>query len=157
MNVQRRKEAKFIGSCQICEGDFKLRNDRMVHHGYKRPGNGYIVGDCPGVHEVPYEVSCELVKTVLEIVKSRLAEDESRLAKYVAREVAWFLAPEVRWSARSPLIYYVVGVTEPMRFLGAVEDRITDTKTNIYYGKREVERLTKRVENWTPKKVRESK
>ena len=49
---------RYLGNCQVCEGDQKLHHGRMVHHGYKRPGDGFIV--CPGVHQVPYEVSCDL-------------------------------------------------------------------------------------------------
>lgn len=40
--------------CQICECQQATRNGRMVHHGYKRPGDGYQHGDCYGVGHAPY-------------------------------------------------------------------------------------------------------
>ncbi len=39
---------RFIGWCPICQRDIKVRTG-LVHHGYERPGVGYIIGDCPGV------------------------------------------------------------------------------------------------------------
>ena len=50
---------RYVGNCQICERDQKLTVDmKMVHHGYLRPGDGEIHGDCPCVGAEPYEVSC---------------------------------------------------------------------------------------------------
>lgn len=46
---------RFIGWCPVCQRDIKVRIGRLVHHGYLRPGFGYIVGDCPGVGQEPYE------------------------------------------------------------------------------------------------------
>ena len=76
------KTTRYIGNCQICEGDQKLHVGRMVHHGYQRPGDGAIRGDCPGVGQVPYEVSCDLVKSYKGNVAKRAATD----AKTEARE-----------------------------------------------------------------------
>jgi hypothetical protein len=44
----------------------------MFHHGYQRPGNGYIEGACPGHDFLPYEKSCEGTKYMLERAKSAL-------------------------------------------------------------------------------------
>jgi hypothetical protein len=41
--------------CQICERKQALdTNGYLGHHGYKRPGWGFIQGDCFGVHHKPY-------------------------------------------------------------------------------------------------------
>lgn len=84
-NARQRSEeatvARYIGQCQVCEGDFKLLGGRLVHHGYKRPGYGEIVGDCPGVHEPPYEVSCELVKVLLAKHEPELAAAKDYLVE----------------------------------------------------------------------------
>src|SRR5271157_2183951 len=71
---------RYIGNCQICEGDQKLHDGLMVHHGYRRPGTGYIVGDCPGVGEVPYEVSCELIKAHVARLKVYVKNRKAYLA-----------------------------------------------------------------------------
>jgi hypothetical protein len=46
---------RFVGWCPVCQRDIKVRSGKLVHHGYERPGKGYIVGDCPGVGYEPYE------------------------------------------------------------------------------------------------------
>lgn len=41
--------------CQICEREQALLQDgTLVHHGYKRPGIGFIEGDCYGVKCRPF-------------------------------------------------------------------------------------------------------
>lgn len=59
-------KTRYIGFCPVCEGHFKCQAERgryyLVHHGYKRPGEGYIIGDCFGVGREPHEVSPELAK-----------------------------------------------------------------------------------------------
>lgn len=46
------------GSCPACFGLYKLTDQgKMVHHGYQRPGIGYIIGDCFGVGYEPFELS----------------------------------------------------------------------------------------------------
>src|SRR5271157_5749029 len=97
---------RYIGNCQICEGDQKLHDGLMVHHGYRRPGTGYIVGDCPGVGEVPYEVSCELRKAYLAAL-------QSGRVKTVWGSQGLRRVPQ--------LVEYAVGVTEPQRFARAIE------------------------------------
>ncbi len=75
------------GTCQCCFMVFALRNDKMVHHGYKRPGHGYIVGDCQGVDQKPYELD-------VEVTKSWLAQVEAYLAKQLASRKALDTATE---------------------------------------------------------------
>lgn len=48
---------RYVGTCPVCETRFKVRSGLLVHHGYKRPGDGYIVGDCFAVGMLPHEVS----------------------------------------------------------------------------------------------------
>lgn len=55
---RERKQADrraITGECQVCEGwQCMTRDGKMVHHGYRRPGHGSIVGDCFGVGHLPY-------------------------------------------------------------------------------------------------------
>ena len=48
---------RYIGTCPACGRAIKVRNGKLVHHGYERPGYGYIEGDCFGVHYEPHETS----------------------------------------------------------------------------------------------------
>lgn len=53
--------------CQICEGKFAVLNGGMVHHGYKRPGYGFIVGDCMGVGHAPYPATDALERYLVSM------------------------------------------------------------------------------------------
>jgi hypothetical protein len=82
------------GSCPVCFGDYVVTTKTvrglgfggreqcaMVHHGYERPGVGYIVGDCHGVGFEPFEVSCEGTKSWLTVLKNRHVFVKNLLAK----------------------------------------------------------------------------
>jgi hypothetical protein len=71
---------RHLGFCAICERDIKVQDNLLVHHGYKRPGIGEIVGDCFGVYKPPYELSfgppqeyAASVENWLRIVERQLA------------------------------------------------------------------------------------
>lgn len=67
----------YDGTCQACFRRHSTRQPfaylQMVHHGYERPGTGWIVGDCIGVGHEPYELSCEQTKVWRQTVADRLA------------------------------------------------------------------------------------
>ena len=63
---------RYVGTCIVCERHIKVRDSLLVHHGFKRPGTGYIEGDCFGVGYKPHELSNELAKKYLELVESLL-------------------------------------------------------------------------------------
>lgn len=63
---------RYLGWCPVCERDIKVRDNRLVHHGYQRPGHGYIVGDCFGVGYEPYELSATCCEEYLKLVLSRV-------------------------------------------------------------------------------------
>lgn len=59
--------------CQICEGRYATDKDGTLgHHGYKRPGWGFISGDCSGEGHKPYPATDALVK-YLEQLEAFLA------------------------------------------------------------------------------------
>lgn len=146
---------RHIGNCQICEADQKLHDGRLVHHGYKRPGDGYIVGDCPGVHAVPYEVSCELIKTYKEGVEYHLANKEAFLAKLKAGEVTKLTELKYRgaWK-KSELVEYSVGVTEAHIWNRVLSHKISEVEGAIRYAKFDIERCTRRIAAWQPLPLR---
>lgn len=76
---------RYLGTCAACGGEFKVRGGRLVHHGYKRPGVGYIVGDCLGVNYPPHELSPELAQVVLEVATEKVEAVESKLAELPSR------------------------------------------------------------------------
>ena len=58
-----------------------MRDNKLVHHGYKRPGYGFIVGDCFGARKTPHELSPELAQQTLDLVERELASTEVSLVQ----------------------------------------------------------------------------
>lgn len=69
------------GTCGWCGKRQKLSGSSvMVLHGYKRPGDGWIQGECPGVGSLPYELSCDPCERAIPMTEADLA----RVQKYIA-------------------------------------------------------------------------
>lgn len=87
---------RFVGWCPICEHDVKVRGGALVHHGYRRPGVGYIIGDCYGAQKLPYEVSPNGRRRLLVMTQNdhepRDANESVELGLYeLTDEDAWEL------------------------------------------------------------------
>jgi hypothetical protein len=140
---------RYIGNCQICEGNQKLHNGRMVHHGYQRPGDGAIRGDCPGVDHVPYEVSCERVKGYRTGVERGLLLKKEYLANLQAGNVTHIVE-----FLRRGLIEHVIGVTELSRWESIVNRTIQEIRYSIPQSENDIARCTRRIEAWKPMPIR---
>lgn len=67
--------------CQICEREQAINaNGSLVHHGYRRPGWGFIVGDCMGTDHQPYPCTDALEKYLIA-VDAHIDRITKRLAK----------------------------------------------------------------------------
>lgn len=60
-------KTRHIGTCGFCQQQVKCPGGELAHHGYKRPGYGYIEGGCPGTKHPPYEVSPETAQIGLDL------------------------------------------------------------------------------------------
>lgn len=64
------------GTCGVCFRNIKIirkgEHTFMALHGYNRPGDGFIVGRCPGGDHAPYELSAEATKRVLKDAQAHL-------------------------------------------------------------------------------------
>jgi hypothetical protein len=133
------------GECQICQRRHLLDSrGNLVLHGYRRPGHGFIVGDCFGVGHPPWEVSSDALATWIEKLKAASAQ-----AAQAAIRVAKLTTIEVnRGSDRNPRM---VTLTEgEPRFEDEIERRVSSLK-------RESEALadaatseTRRLRTWKP-------
>ena len=65
--------------CQVCERQQATDASRMVHHGYRRPGWGSIVGDCFGVGHLPFPAT-DALEQWRGAVEQRLAHLRKSLA-----------------------------------------------------------------------------
>lgn len=77
-NRAKRQSAResVTAECQICEGRQCVRWSNathtekvMVHHGYQRPGIGFIVGDCFGVDRKPYPATDALAEYLVSVTQ----------------------------------------------------------------------------------------
>lgn len=82
------KRAEFQGTCAVCQGTFKVREQRLVLHGYQRPGDGYITGRCWGEGAVPWEISPEAATHFLTaVLRPNLARLDASMAQYASGTV----------------------------------------------------------------------
>lgn len=142
-------------NCQICENDQKLHGGLMVHHGYTRPGIGYIQGDCYGVAMVPYEVSCDAIKAWKVSLEANLVGQKARLARLQNGEVKSFT--ELEWAGhRQPkkMVTYDVATTEKYKWAELLRKHIWEAKINIGATEYMIARCARRITEWTAKPVR---
>ena len=69
MRREAQKVIKEAGHCQACMRVQMVREIRpglywLVQHGYRRPGDGRIVGGCMGVDHPPFEISKDLITKI---------------------------------------------------------------------------------------------
>lgn len=152
---------RHVGNCQVCEKDQKVQDGRMVHHGYVRPGDGRIHGDCPGVAQLPYEVSCDLVKVMRFSAQDELAHTEARLADLEAGRVPVLTEWVKRWvrtdtghEDRLVENVYVAGVTERREFRYQTDRQIDRARQAIRHLTRHVTHLDARIAAWQARPVR---
>lgn len=116
----------------------------MVHHGYKRPGWGHIVGDCMGVHEMPYEQSCDVCKRYLAAIQVQKANLESYKVSLVAGNVV-----EVTFNSYGGLVTVTKDSVQcEWEWRHALERKIRDVDLNIEGLRDEITRMDKRVSSW---------
>jgi hypothetical protein len=147
-----------VGNCQICERDIKLEPhvDRMVHHGYERPGDGAIHGDCFGVGEPPYELSCELVKRFRSMIQSRLNDANAFLAKLNSGTIEQFTVVEHPYPKYQPtkVTYTRAQHGGTYKWDRALQSVIHNTESSIRFDTDLVHKLTRRIDDWGPRPIR---
>lgn len=140
---------RYVGQCAICEGEFKLTLEHhMVHHGYRRPGWGHIVGDCMGVGEPPYEVSCEITKTYRAVLEQQKSSTEGWLGRLERGEVG-----ELRVRQRPGVPEVVMTPADPM-WGRSVDWAIMEARSELRKIDREIERITRLIDAWVPRPLR---
>lgn len=98
--------ATYTGTCQFCSLRFVVKHNatRQWHvskHGYKRPGDGFTIGACPGELEAPYELSKVITVSKLANLNETLATQAASLAELEADKLET-LTIEVRRENRQP-------------------------------------------------------
>lgn len=95
--------------CQVCERHQATKGGRLVHHGYQRPGVGFIVGDCMGVGHLPFPETNALEAYLPNVI--RYAERQEELAQGPAT-ITWEIAyVSATWQKKAHHVYATVPAT----------------------------------------------
>ncbi len=80
--------------CQVCAKTQSVRNGTLVNHGYTRPGWGWIVGGCPGVHHRPFPETDALEATLprleAHILRCRKLAEQDSVTFTIAIGRSWY-------------------------------------------------------------------
>lgn len=139
-------KTRFVGRCPVCERDFKLSGGGMVHHGYRRPGDGCIHGDCFAVAMAPYEASCEGSKLYKAALEGRRVQPAVRLAELQSGAVEALTVLES--GSRSKRVE-ILKSANPSKFEQALQSAIWNIKGLIKNLDRDIARMAKLIEGWT--------
>ena len=131
-----------VAECQICSRVQKLTpGKKMVHHGYNRPGHGYIVGDCFGVGYQPYELGHDALDDYLPQLERMLDTNEKNLKR--------FKSGKVKSLSRIGKDKKVEIITpEHKAWKTLFDSTIHGLERDIRYIKQDIETVNKRIKNW---------
>ncbi len=155
---------RFVGKCGVCEGDFKLTHAskhpsvesegfRLVHHGYKRPGDGEIHGDCFAVGMAPYEISTDATEQYLHLVEQQLANQMQHLVRLESGAVTELRKQISRGTWGAPE-FKTLTPADGWEFKDELRARIGETRYRITNLQREARRLERLINQWVRRPVR---
>lgn len=149
--------------CQVCAGTYALdATGKLGHHGYERPGCGWIVGDCAGVREKPFPATDALERWLARVESQRKDTRASLKALPERTEITErFMEYNTETRKRDKVVVKVakkpagpVKTLEQVRYLGgpwcewwtAFNRRERDLTQTIEMMTKEIERVTARIE-----------
>jgi hypothetical protein len=149
---QEREELARVGkaTCPCCFGPFMLtpkakKGDRsmpgMVLHGYRRPGVGYLQGECFGSGWPPFELSSDGSEAYLARLKGILDDLKKELGK-LERDEQDILLVGLNAHKRNE--------TEPERWASYLKICIEQQKAQIQEVTRILGVVQKRLSSWEP-------
>ena len=151
-------------TCPVCMRNIKTKiagipgTAEMVHHGYQRPGYGYIVGDCFAVHYQPWEVSPKgMVDYVAAVLVPYRGEYAKRLANLKDGKVTSFFVTEPvynapRWAdgTRPTKTTEVTADTDRYKFEQMTKNAIWPAESNLKQVNKDIEERSKLIAEWKP-------
>jgi hypothetical protein len=141
------KTTRHLGTCAACEREIKVRDGKLVHHGYERPGIGYIVGDCLGVGYPPHELSPEVAQMLAEYAE----RDIERLGRMLDD------LPNVETLPRHVYVGYGGGrLQDPYEWREVTREDVDDYTWERLYRARE-EKLKDSIAFWVEQRKRAEK
>lgn len=103
-----------VGTCGFCGKEFRVQQDKLVLHGYKRPGTGETVGRCPGANLAPYELSPETAQLGVDYYKKEVEWSEKQLRQARANPLSITVDTGVvdRTDGRMKVVRKMIPITE---------------------------------------------
>jgi len=165
---------RYIGQCPVCYGDWRLRrmNTRtwpdemlreklhlqpesewgLVHHGYQRPGIGFISGDCAGVGWPPWELSPNgNIAYVGALGREKLAAQE-HLGRLRAGEVTQIVVKaRGAWGARE---HKALTPADGHKFDEALRSETINTENRIRWIAQDIDERLEAIRAWKPATLR---
>jgi len=149
---------RYLGTCPVCDREQKLHRDRqsgllvMVHHGYLRPGHGYIQGDCYGVGWQSFEESPDgTIAYVERVLQPHLEKSQSFLERLEAGTVTELYVPT--YASRGETLKRITP-EDGYTFKEAVRRRISETSRLVRQLTEDIAERTEKVARWRPEPVR---
>jgi|SRR5579862_1410037 len=153
------KERVETATCQVCGRAIKASTGLIAHHGYRRPYEGWQTASCEGARYVPYEVSCDRLHEVTEMVRGFIASQEKMLADFLAmppqtlivyeRRSAW--GNEERVEYTRPDDFKIDGGYLRFRtYENAYSNRKYNYEQTIKMAKADVSSMERRLNEWKP-------
>lgn len=144
---------RYVGTCPVCERYHRLHKMRsMVHHGYQRPGDGAIHGDCSGVGWPAWELSPDGTINYLEEARKSLHHFEDFLHRLDAGQVHELTVQDgferVGWGERIPK-YKTVTTADGAEFERALDQKIREIAALADAWRRTVQYLIQKIPTWT--------
>ena len=138
------------GTCAVCQGNFKRNGTGIGHHGFVRPGDGMLHGQCFGVGHLPWDCSSYGAEAYILFLKGLLLSAQSYLEKL----------PSHTSMIESKLDGSFVEITRAVdstKFERLLAEEIRQTERKISSLTYEIEAFTVRVANWKPDELPEVK
>lgn len=151
-----------IGTCGFCDRQQRVQQDKLVLHGYQRPGTGYTVGRCPGAKNPPFELSpitaqigVDHYNYEVEYLKDKLASykrDPLSILINVTRidlathKILPKMIPITEWAEAE-----YKGLDEERRkqyFQAKVETELKKVETEIRFNEGLLKEFKQKVDNW---------
>lgn len=150
---------KYVGTCQSCEGEQKLHDGLLVFHGYRRPGDGYTMGRCPGTDRQPLEVAHDLVDARAAQLRSAIPAAENVVRELESGE-AVSLTRYDRVYDRKTYTYvfkqveFIRSEMPPYKWQEELERTIQKAKADVEKLQYSLERTERILRNWEPRPLK---
>lgn len=162
LDQQRKHREGGNATCPVCFGMFKLTpktkkgKDKtmpgMVLHGYKRPGTGWIEGNCFGQDWPPFELSSEGTEAWLKRLEEIERDHRKHLARLNSGEVTELSAGDAKIKDGKfvPSTIHRKSEMEPREWEKLFKKVLKEAEDDLGRIEFEVSRLRKTIAAWKP-------